>query len=284
MNVLILCTGNSCRSQMAHGFLKSFDSNINVYSAGTEASGQLNQTAVSVMNEIGIDISEHTSDSVEKYLDKEWDFVITVCGGANEACPAFIGKVKKRLHKGFDDPSHAIGDKDFIISEFYRVREEIKEQFLNFYLNEIRPQLNECSKFLNSGNIVNGVLSFSGSKTIMLCENNYACLVDIRDEYDTASKQFGVNNIIYLANAELSEKYSDLPKDKLLILADSTGHRNKEALEFLQEKGYHNLSILSGGIVDWEKNGHKIIKDPNEVITGQCACKLGSTNRKINYK
>ena len=110
MKILILCTGNSCRSQMAQGFLKSFDKRLDVYSAGTEASGKLNSKAVDVMHEIGIDISSHTSDPVEKYLDNEWDYVITVCGGANENCPAFTGMVKKRLHIGFDDPSFASGN------------------------------------------------------------------------------------------------------------------------------------------------------------------------------
>ncbi len=138
MNVLILCTGNSCRSQMAHGFLQSFDQNIMVCSAGTEASGKLNSQAVKVMSEIGIDISTHTSDSVEKYLNDAWDFVITVCGGANESCPAFIGNVKQRLHIGFDDPSHAVGSEEFIQSEFIRVRDEIKDGFWKFYLENIK--------------------------------------------------------------------------------------------------------------------------------------------------
>ena len=141
MKVLILCTGNSCRSQMAHGFLKSFDKNIEVFSAGTEASGKLNRGAVKAMNEIGIDISGHTSDSVEKYLNETWDYVITVCGGANEKCPAFIGKVKHRLHIGFDDPSHAVGSEEFIWSEYQRVRDEIKREFYNLYLEEIKPQV-----------------------------------------------------------------------------------------------------------------------------------------------
>lgn len=138
MKILILCTGNSCRSQMAHGFLQSFDPNITVCSAGTEASGKLNPIAVAVMKEIGIDISHHTSDPVEKYLGEEWDYVITVCGGANESCPAFIGKVRHRLHIGFDDPSHAFGTDEFISSEFIRVRNEIKEGFLKFYVENIQ--------------------------------------------------------------------------------------------------------------------------------------------------
>jgi arsenate reductase (thioredoxin) len=137
MKVLILCTGNSCRSQMAHGFLQSFDKNLMVCSAGTEASGKLNEKAVQVMKEAGIDISHHTSDSIDKYLNDEWDYVITVCGGANEACPSFIGKVKHRLHMGFDDPSHAQGAPEFIMSEFYRVRDEIKVAFRKLYDEQI---------------------------------------------------------------------------------------------------------------------------------------------------
>lgn len=139
MKILILCTGNSCRSQMAHGFLQSFDSSLTVRSAGTEASGMLNPKAVEVMKEIGIDISHHTSDSVDLYLGEEWDYIITVCGGANEACPAFMGKVNKRLHIGFDDPSHAVGTPEFIHSEFIRVRDEIKDGFWKFYNEQIKP-------------------------------------------------------------------------------------------------------------------------------------------------
>ncbi|NQU85423.1 MAG: arsenate reductase ArsC [Mariniphaga sp.] len=141
MRILILCTGNSCRSQMAHGFLQSFDKKLDVSSAGTEASGKLSSRAVKVMQEIGIDISHHKSDPVDKYLDQEWDYVITVCGGANENCPAFLGKVKQRLHIGFDDPSHAVGSNDFVWSEFYRVRNEIKEAFFKLYTEKIKPQL-----------------------------------------------------------------------------------------------------------------------------------------------
>jgi arsenate reductase len=93
------------------------------------------------MAEIGIDISGHTSDSVQKFLNDKWDYVITVCGGANENCPAFFGEVKNRLHIGFDDPSHATGTDEFIWSEFIRVRDEIKERFFKLYEDEIKPQL-----------------------------------------------------------------------------------------------------------------------------------------------
>lgn len=146
MKVLILCTGNSCRSQMAHGFLKSFDDRIYVQSAGTNSSGQINEMAVQVMKEIGIDIGHHTSDQVDKYLNEEWDYVITVCGGAKEACPVFTGKVRHRLHIGFDDPSHAIGSDEFIHDEFIRVRNEMQEKFYTFYLKELKHHVSRRNK------------------------------------------------------------------------------------------------------------------------------------------
>lgn len=146
MKVLILCTGNSCRSQMAHGILQSFDKSLEVYSAGTQPASQVNPLAVEVMKEIGIDLSSHTPKNVGIYLDDAWDYVITVCGGANETCPAFIGKVGKRLHIGFDDPSDAKGSEEFIISEFRRVRDEIRKRITEFFVTEIlKREMPQCS-------------------------------------------------------------------------------------------------------------------------------------------
>jgi len=141
MKVLILCTGNSCRSQMAQGFLQSFDNKLEVHSAGTEPAKQVNPKAIKVMAEAGVDISQHTPKMVDQYLKDEWDYVITVCDHANETCPVFFGKVKHRLHMGFEDPSHMTGTDEFIWSEFRRVRNEIKEGFYKFYIEQIKPQL-----------------------------------------------------------------------------------------------------------------------------------------------
>ena len=135
--ILILCTGNSCRSQMAHGFLQSFDKNLYVKSAGTQPAKQVNQTAAKVMKELGIDIYSNTPQLVDKYIGEEWDYVITVCDDANETCPAFLGKVKERLHIGFEDPSHKTGTPEYVMSEYYRIRDLIKEQFHNFYTENI---------------------------------------------------------------------------------------------------------------------------------------------------
>jgi arsenate reductase len=140
MKVLILCTGNSCRSQMAQGFLQSFDESIEVCSAGTEPAPEVNKKAVKVMAEAGIDISHHFTKLVNKYIYDEWDYVITVCDDANETCPAFFGKVKHRLHIGFEDPSKKTGTDDFIWSEFRRIRNEIKETFYKLYIEQIKSK------------------------------------------------------------------------------------------------------------------------------------------------
>jgi len=138
LKILVLCTGNSCRSQMAHGFLQSFDKRLQVFSAGTEPAVRINPTAVKVMKEAGIDISNNKPVNVNKYLNDEWDYVITVCDDANESCPFFPGIVRKRLHLGFEDPSHATGSEDFIMSEFRRVRDLIRDEFWKFYEENLR--------------------------------------------------------------------------------------------------------------------------------------------------
>ena len=136
--VLILCTGNSCRSQMAQGFLQSFDNKIEVQSAGTVPASRVNPKAIDVMAEVGIDISKNTPKSVVEFLNDQWDYVVTVCDEANETCPVFTGKVNHRLHIGFEDPSNATGSEDLIMSEFRRVRDLIRDEFLKFYEENLK--------------------------------------------------------------------------------------------------------------------------------------------------
>ena len=136
--ILILCTGNSCRSQMAEGFLKEFDAELQVYSAGTDPSHEVHPKAVQVMKELGIDLSAHSPENVDKYLDMSFDYVITVCGSAKETCPRFLGDVKHHLHIGFKDPADATGTEEEILSEFRSIRDEIKEDFHKFYVEKVK--------------------------------------------------------------------------------------------------------------------------------------------------
>lgn len=126
---------------MAHGFLKSFDKRLGVFSAGTEPALKVNPMAVDVMKKAGIDISNHSPKHVDEYIKETWDYVITVCDHANETCPVFPGKVKHRLHIAFDDPSHTRGSYTEIINEFYRVRNEIRDEFYGLYESELRKKI-----------------------------------------------------------------------------------------------------------------------------------------------
>lgn len=136
--VLILCTGNSCRSQMAEGFLKSFDSTLEVLSAGTNQSSNVHLKAIQVMKEVGIDLSKNYPKSVYQFLNESFDYVITVCDNAKETCPVFLGRVGKQLHIGFEDPAEATGTEEEILSVFRKVRDQIKKDFLKFYQDNIR--------------------------------------------------------------------------------------------------------------------------------------------------
>ena len=134
IKILVLCTGNSCRSQMAHGYLQHFGKGkVQVYSAGVEIHG-LNPFAVGIMAEDGISISDHTSNHIDEYQDITFDYVITVCDNAKEACPFFPTKTKT-IHHSFEDPSKSSGSAKDLITEFRKVRNEIKEFSEKFIQN-----------------------------------------------------------------------------------------------------------------------------------------------------
>lgn len=127
--VLILCTGNSCRSHLAEGILRAAAGDLlEVASAGSKPAGYVHPLAIEVMAEIGIDISQHRSKYLGEFLDRQVDTVITVCGNADQACPMFPGQMN-RYHWGFDDPAHATGTRDEQLAVFRRVRDEIRRVF-----------------------------------------------------------------------------------------------------------------------------------------------------------
>lgn len=129
--LLILCTGNSCRSQMAHGYFKHLAGDkIEVYSAGVKPEG-VNANAIKVMKEEGIDISKHISNHIDEYLNLDFDYIITVCDNAKEQCPYFPSNAKK-IHQDFPDPAKAIGREEELIKEYRKVRNVLKKFCLDF--------------------------------------------------------------------------------------------------------------------------------------------------------
>jgi len=123
---------------MAQGFLQSFDPNIEVHSAGTHPAAEVNKKAVKVMAEAGIDISHHKSSPVDDLLNENWDYIITVCDNARETCPVFTGKVKNRLHIGFEDPAKITGTEEYVLDEYRRIRDLIRNGFRDFYFKYLK--------------------------------------------------------------------------------------------------------------------------------------------------
>jgi arsenate reductase len=126
---------------MAHGFLQSFDKRLKVFSAGTDPASRVNPMAIDVMKRAGIDISHHSPANVDKYLKEDWDYVITVCDNANETCPVFPGKVRHRMHIGFEDPSLFKGSYVEVLNEFYMIRNEIRDEFYKLYETQLKNKL-----------------------------------------------------------------------------------------------------------------------------------------------
>ena len=137
MKILILCTGNTCRSQMAEGYLQNLDNSLEVYSAGVEPGNGVNPFAVKVMKEKNIDLSGKLSNDVEDFIDKKFDYLITVCDHARETCPVFTGEVKNRLHFGFEDPVDFKGDEEAVLKKYREVRDLIFVQFEKWYRSAI---------------------------------------------------------------------------------------------------------------------------------------------------
>lgn len=137
--VLVLCTGNSCRSQIAQGYLQYFaGDNATIYSAGVETHG-VNPKAIATMREDGIDISHHTSNNIVEYFEIEFDFVITVCDNAKERCPYFPTNAKK-FHQNFPDPAKAMGTEEEILNRFREVRQMIKTFAEKFVMENLKQK------------------------------------------------------------------------------------------------------------------------------------------------
>lgn len=202
MKLLILCTGNSCRSQMAEGFLRAFDSRLEVFSAGTHPAPHANPNAVAVMKEIGIDISANKPKNVDLFVDQPFDFVITVCGGAREVCPAFTGDVKRRLHIGFDDPADATGTPDEILTVYRRVRGEILDGFKQFYEEQVKSLIDMESENLKEvvREKYGAIANQSKSQNQTSCCGATSCCGDV--DYTSFSEDYS-NSAGYHPDADL---------------------------------------------------------------------------------
>jgi len=138
MKILVLCTGNSCRSHIAEAFLKSFDPELEVFSAGISPEKQIHPFALKVMDEAGISLEGHYTKNVDGFIEQDFNFLLTLCDRARENCPEFTGKIKKRIHIGIRNPTQAFGTEEEVLNEFRNARDIIKSSFYRFYLKNLK--------------------------------------------------------------------------------------------------------------------------------------------------
>jgi pyrroline-5-carboxylate reductase len=191
IKILILCTGNSCRSQMAEGWLTSFDDRLQVFSAGTEPAAEVHPLAIRVMAEVGIDLRTHHPKKVDQFLADHFDYVITVCDHARQVCPVFTGSVQRRLHIGFDDPYRVQGSEEFKLQEYRRVRDEIREQFFILYQQQLKTEVDMNKRswgFMGAGRITRIILegfrrAGQSASEIVVTDINAEVLSDLHKQY-----------------------------------------------------------------------------------------------------
>jgi arsenate reductase (thioredoxin) len=272
--VLFLCTANSARSQLAEGLLNHFQGDrYQAVSAGTRP-GTLHPLAITVMNEIGIDISGHHSKPTAEFKGQKIDTVVTVCDNARENCPYFPG-AESYLHCGFPDPVATSGTEEERLTAFRTVRDAIRE-WLDTTFATTEPALRAAPPDLVAPGIgmkIGTVTHLSPAAAQELCRDG-AVIVDLREVYETNYRVFAVPEVIYLPKSRFRAEYAILPANRPLILADAVGLWSKDAIAILQDAGYRNLANLAGGIIDWEKDGQPTRKDLDYELGGQCACKL----------
>lgn len=141
MRILIICTANSCRSQMAETFLKELNPDMEVYSAGTKVAQQVHPKTIEVMMEAGYNITNNVPEDVSKHINQPWDYVVTVCDDAKESCPVFQAHIGKKIHYRFIDPATELCIEEQRIMLFRQVRDELKSKMKEFYFDFIHPRM-----------------------------------------------------------------------------------------------------------------------------------------------
>ncbi len=144
--ILIVCTGNSCRSQMAEAFLRQISPELEIISAGTEPENSLSRSTIEVMNEVGINMKDQYPKDVFDYATQSFDYVITLCDNAKKSLPKFSGRVSKKIHIGFIDPALAKGSRETILNEYREVRDDIKKAFTHLYETKIKVKGKSAAK------------------------------------------------------------------------------------------------------------------------------------------
>jgi arsenate reductase (thioredoxin) len=297
-SVLFLCTGNSCRSQIAETVLRTLGAGrFEAFSAGTAPAG-VHPLTFEVLAEAGYDVSGLRSKHVDELIKKEFDYIITLCDSARQACPFIPGRAA-RLHWSLPDPAAATGTPGEMKTAFREVLAEIENRIREFVTRDgANSETGAAALVLTdfgSAGITHGnpasphdhgvapdgrgrgvVRPLSPGEAFIEIKERGAVIVDLRPDHETSYRVFDVAGVIYLPWKEFAGGFAGLPHDRPLILADAIGLRSPRAASMLFEAGWSDVASLTGGIIDWERDGLPVRKDVGFELNGQCSCRLRS--------
>ncbi|NLP05616.1 hypothetical protein GX411_06675 [Candidatus Fermentibacteria bacterium] len=282
--VLFLCTGNSARSIMAEAVSHMLGRGLfEDFSAGTRPTG-VNPMTIRVLEEAGFETSGLRSKSVDDLSGMEFDVIVTLCDSARQECPFIPGRAERR-HWDIPDPAAAPGDEASRLRVFRDVLEEVKgrvSDLAGFMKagDRAEPAASDLRTDGYEGAKRNVVAFLSPREVRDVAGRRKTVILDIRPGHETSYRQFDLPEATIVQTEDPANAIDSLPRDSLVVVADSVGLKSRAAAVLLAEAGFDSVAVMVGGMVDWERDGLPVKKDPDFELRGQCGCKLRARGKR----
>lgn len=282
---LFLCTGNSARSIMAEAVARSLGGNVlEARSAGTKPVG-VNPLTLRVLREAGCDTEGLRSKAVAEVAEVEFDLIVTLCDSARQECPFLPGRAR-RLHWDLPDPAAAVGDEASRLQVFREVFASVRRLVSELVesLDEGGGVRQEAPGDGNDGRREEAgrsvIAAMSPREVLDAVGRRQVLIFDIRPGHETSYRQFDLPGAVIVQEGDLADVAASLPRDRLVVVADSVGLRSRAAAARLLDAGIPSVAVMTGGMVEWERDGLPVMKDPDFELRGQCGCKLRARGKK----
>lgn len=282
--MLFLCTGNSARSIMAEAVSHTLGKGLlEAFSAGTRPAG-LNPMTIRVLEEAGIETAGLRSKAVGDLTGMEFDLIVTLCDSARQECP-FMPGLAGRRHWDLADPAAVQGDEASRLRVFRDVLEEVRKRVSELVgLMEARDAEESAASDIrtagNGGTRQGGIVFLSPREVLDAAGLRKTVILDIRPGHETSYRQFDLPGATIVQREDPANAIDSLPRDSLIVVADSVGLKSRAAAVRLAEAGFHPVAVMVGGMVDWDRDGLPVKKDPDFELRGQCGCKLRTRGGK----
>lgn len=251
---------------------------IEARSAGTRPAG-LNPLTIRVLEEAGFETAGLRSKAVEEFEGVEFDYIVTLCDTARQECPYLPGRAA-RLHWDLPDPASAAGDPDSRIGVFREVLGQVRLLVAEFLRSIDGGCEADRQPVWHDGAVHDGIAFLSPREVLDSVSRFGAAIVDIRPGHETSYRQFDLPGAVFVAAGDAADVADFLPRDRLLVVADSVGLKSRAFAERLLDAGFASVAVMVGGMVDWERDGLPVRKDPDYELRGQCGCKLRARGGK----